>query len=84
MFLPRNFNVCDDHVISLEPVKRDWLSVQVFLTNIEGSHTNRQCFYLRLSTLVASDGIWAESKRADVESLIRVTNSDLLVVDQNS
>ena len=21
----RNFNVCDDHVISLEPVKRDWL-----------------------------------------------------------
>jgi hypothetical protein len=56
---------------------------QVFLTNIEDSHTNRQCFYLRLSTLVASDGIWAESKRADVESLIRVTNSDLLVVDQN-
>jgi hypothetical protein len=42
------------------------------LTNIEDSHTNRQCFYLRLSTLVASDGIWAESKRADVESLIRV------------
>jgi hypothetical protein len=56
----------------------------VFLTNIEDSHTNRQCFYLRLPTLVASDGIWAESKRADVESLIRVTNSDLLVVDQNS
>ena len=25
MFLPRNFNVCDDHVISLEPVKHDWL-----------------------------------------------------------
>ena len=34
--------------------------------------------------LIANNGIWAESKSADVESLIRVTNSDLLVVDQNS
>jgi hypothetical protein len=40
--------------------------------------------FLSATVHLANNGIWAESKRADVESLIRVTNSDLLVVDQNS
>ena len=34
--------------------------------------------FLSATVHLANNGIWAESKRADVESLIRVTNSDLL------
>ena len=60
MFLPRKFNVFDDHLVvsklgsGCSTDSNQIKTCQVLLTNIEDSHANRQCFYERPFILQAT------------------------------